>query len=156
MGKRGWRQEDGVQLPQGAACWFVSLPREWRFSLFYLHLPSSVKDLSHNIAEWLFHGQVADRAVGDSDWFVLFWAHPNGEKETQTTWNQVLVSPGHIHLMHSLLEKAICKRQKLWNCIQKTRLSTFKWLLSKSPYSRSPGCWLAVQRSPPFWWIPLW
>lgn len=74
MGKRGWREEDGVQLPQGAACWFVSLSHGWRFSLFHLHLPS-IEGLSHSDAEWLFHIQVVNLGVG-SDRFVLLLGPP--------------------------------------------------------------------------------
>lgn len=73
-GEERWRKEDGVQLPQGAACRFVSLPRGWRFSLFHHHLPT-VKDFFRSDAEWLFQSQVANLGVV-SDRFVLFLGPP--------------------------------------------------------------------------------
>lgn len=63
MGKRGWSKEDGVQLPQGAACRPDSLADG--VSRFHLHLPS-VKGSPHGDAQWLFPGQLAGRrARGD-------------------------------------------------------------------------------------------
>lgn len=58
MGKRGWTEGDGVQLPR-VGCFTLA----GGVSLFQRHLPS-VKDLSHGRAEWLFHGQVADLGLG--------------------------------------------------------------------------------------------
>lgn len=73
-GEERWRQEDGVQLLQGAACRFVSLPLGWRFSLFHHHLPT-VKDFFRSDAEWLFQSQVASLGVV-LDRFVLFLGPP--------------------------------------------------------------------------------